>query len=434
LRVTSYDSIAAFIAGTDGRPQRIGDVVAHALARAHADDPVQRIYTRLLDAAASCRVEFVERRAWAPLRGVPVAIKDNVDVADEPTTCGRRLDPAPALASAAIVARLEALGAILVGKTNLDEAALGASGRNPRFGRCHNPRFADRLSGGSSSGSAAAVAAGHVLLGIGTDTLGSVRIPAAYCGIVGFKPTHGRLSMAGVAPLYPRYDSLGLLAGSLADAAQVAGLLLDEAPAPGPVQAGDLRLGVLDEAALAGVEGAVADAYRDCLRLLEDSGAERRFTVPQIPWSATARAALWEVAHDFAERSARELPGYPGLNDIDGALGALLARAAGRSATRLADGRALLEDSHARMRLALIEADAVLTPTCPQQAPRVAEDPANDVAAFVAPANLAGLPAVAWTQRFGADRSVSLQLIGRAGEDIRLLALAARIERLLESA
>jgi aspartyl-tRNA(Asn)/glutamyl-tRNA(Gln) amidotransferase subunit A len=366
------------------------------------------------------------------LLGVPIAIKDNIDVAGEQTSCGRRLDKEPAVASAAIVARLEAQGAVVVGKTNLDEAALGASGRNPRFGRCHNPRFADRLSGGSSSGSAAAVAAGHVLLAIGTDTLGSVRIPAAYCGIVGFKPTHARLPMTGVAPLYPRFDSLGLLAGSLADVTEVAARLLEHDASPGGLQTDALRLHVLDDAALIDVEAGVAEAYRRCVRFLRHSDDCRSTEAPPIDWSGSARAALWEVAHEFAERSSRAVPGYHALDDIDGELGRLLARAASLPAPRLAAARALIEDSSAQLRRCLIDADAVLTPTCPQFAPRIHENTAHDVAAFVAPANLAGLPAVAWTQRLGRDLALSLQLIGRSGDDLRLLRVASRLQRLLD--
>ncbi len=430
--MTPFNSIAEFLAGTAGSLQRRGDALAHALERARADNSMQRIYTRLLDAPALRAVEFSQHRAPAPLLGVPVAIKDNIDVAGEQTSCGRRIDPEPAAQSAAIVTRIETLGAILVGKTNLDEAALGATGCNPRFGRCHNPRFADRLSGGSSSGSAAAVAAGHALLGIGTDTLGSVRIPAAYCGIVGFKPTHGRLPTTGVAPLCPRFDSLGLLARSLADMTEVAELLFEPDAAPAGTEHGALRLRVLDDAALTDVAADVAAGYRGCLRLLRESAECRGRAAPQIEWTATARAALWEVAHEFAERSVRALPGYHALHDIDGALGGLLARAASLPAARRANGRTLIERSSARLRHCLLAADAVLTPACPQGAPRIAEDPPNTVAAFVAPANLAGLPAVAWTQRLGPELEVSLQLIGRSGEDLRLLGLASRVQRLLD--
>jgi aspartyl-tRNA(Asn)/glutamyl-tRNA(Gln) amidotransferase subunit A len=445
LRVTSFTSIAEFLTSTGGSVQGIAESIAHAVRRAHADNPAGRFYTRVLDAHAMRAVESLHTRPRAPLLGVPVALKDNIDVAGELTSCGRRSSGGPASASAAIVEQLGALGAIIIGKTHLDEAALGASGRNPRFGRCHNPRHADRLSGGSSGGSAAAVAAGHALLGIGTDTLGSVRIPAAFCGIVGFKPTHGCLPMAGVAPLCPRFDSVGLLTGSLEDATRVMAALFGPAAQHRSTQhrwtqhrstRGSrqrvLHLGMLDDAALIGVEAHVAHAYRRCVGLLERWDQCHGSRVPPIDWSANARAAFWEVAHEFAQRSAGSMPGYRPLDDIEGDLGGLLARATALPATRLASGRAIIEESRARLRHSLLEAHAVLTPTCPQSAPRLTEDPAQNVAAFVAPANLAGLPAVAWTQRLEGDLSLSLQLIGRSGEDLRLLATAARVQRQLD--
>jgi aspartyl-tRNA(Asn)/glutamyl-tRNA(Gln) amidotransferase subunit A len=443
LRVSSFTSIADFLAGARASPQSIGASLAAAVDRAEADNPAWHIYTQLLATRASRAARALHARPQAPLLGVPVALKDNIDLAGEPTSCGRRQSPGPAVASAAIVEQLEALGAVIIGKTNLDEAALGASGRNPRFGRCHNPRHTDRLSGGSSGGSAAAVAAGHVLLGVGTDTLGSVRLPAAFCGIVGFKPTHGRVSVVGVAPLYPRFDSLGLLARSVADVALVTAALLGPDSLPGPdaqdrafdgTCSGVLGLRVLDEAALTDVAADVADAYRRCVGLLRRSDQCHVSPAPRIDWSATAGAALWEVAHEFSERSNSGSPGYRALDDIDGELGRLLARAAALPAERLATGRALLESSCARLRQSVLEADALLTPTCPQNAPRSDETLAKNVAAFVAPANGAGLPAVCWTQRLGNEGSLSLQLIGHRGEDLRLLALAAQVQHVLDRA
>jgi aspartyl-tRNA(Asn)/glutamyl-tRNA(Gln) amidotransferase subunit A len=404
---------------------------AAVLDVARADNARSRIYTQLLDSDA-CRGLESSGTETAPLQGVPVAIKDNIDVAGADTSCGRRLAIRPAAASAAIVQRLESLGAILIGKTNLDEAALGASGRNLWFGRCDNPRFVNRLSGGSSSGSAAAVAAGHVSLGIGTDTLGSVRIPAAFCGVAGFKPSHGRLPTAGVAPLYPRYDSVGLLAATLADLIEAAEPLLGEAASRHALH-GALQLSFLGDAALATVESDVARDYRRCVELLRASHGIHACAAPLIDWRATARAALWEVAHEFAERSAGGVPGYHSLEDIDGELRRFLTRAAMLPLHQLSSGRALLLSASVNLRQCLQTADAVLTPTCPHGAPRIDEELPKQIAAFVAPANVAGLPAVAWPQRL-ADHTVSLQLIGRFGDDLQLLRLASQLQQILDRA
>ena len=471
LLVATLTSIASFLAahvGADAGARardaqaRVRFAIPAILARATAENPSRRIYTRILHARAARAVESLGDGRTAPLFGVPVAIKDNIDVAGSETSCGRGGSVPAAAASAAIVERLESLGAIIIGKTNLDEAALGASGRNPHFGRCANPRIKDRLSGGSSSGAAAAVAAGHVLLGIGTDTLGSVRIPAAFCGIVGFKPTHGRLSTAGVAPLYPRFDSVGLLAASLTDIAYAAVLLLGEEVPPQfardavPHAGHDAvrRIAVLDDTALLEVDAEVAGRYRDCVALLAQARHIDRCAAPWLEWTAMARAAFWEVAHDFARCSTGAgapgygapgygAPGYgaPGygalgyraLYDIEGELGRLLATAATRPAGKLADGRTLIQQSVSRLTRCLDDAEAVLTPTCPQSAPSVHEDPVNHIAAFTAPANAAGLPAVAWTQRIAAGGTLSLQLIGRPGADLRLIELASCVQRHLDS-
>jgi len=454
--VAAFHSIAAFIAASGGTGAcappddvraRVRDAITETLARATAGNASQRIYTQILNSRACRAVESFRGGRAPPLYGVPVAIKDNIDVQGAETSCGRRFGSGLAMASAAIVERLDLLGAIVIGKTNLDEAALGASGRTPRFGRCANPRFADRLSGGSSSGASAAVAAGHALLGIGTDTLGSVRIPAAFCGIVGFKPSHGRLSTAGVAPLYPRFDSVGLLAASLTDIAAVAGLMLGDivprglpreavaSAEPGAVP----RIAVLYGAGLGEVDAEVAQRYQDCVALLEASENMSICAAPPLDWTATARAAFWEVAHDFAMCSSgaspgyRAVPGYRGLHDIDGDLGRVLGRAASRPATKLADGRNLLQQSASRLQECLHAADALLTPTCPESAPSVHEEPVNHIAAFTAPANAAGLPAVAWNQRLASGDTLSLQLIGRYGDDLRLVDLASRLQRQLEA-
>ncbi len=411
------------------------------LAEAAAGDAQRHIYIQLTADRARSRAQDCDvicargappgagRGALpgaGPLFAVPVAVKDNIEFAGMATSCGSRaFARPPAVRHAAIVNALEAAGAIVLGKTNLDEAALGASGRNPHFGRCANPRGEGLLSGGSSSGSAASVAAGHTLLAIGTDTLGSVRIPAALCGVVGFKPTPGRLAMDGVVPLHPPFDTLGWLVRSLDDAAVAARVLLPAAPARAAPGGPLLCIGspALDAAA-----PGIAEDYRRCLEALRASANFTLRDCPAFDFEGVSRAALWEVAHAFAADSGFALPGRaaPGAELLE-----LLERAATLPWDRLQRGRAMIHEGARQLRATLSSAQALLTPTCPVGALAAADALPRSIAAFVAPANLAGLPAVAWPQAMGGSRVLSLQLIGRAGDDVRLLELAGGIQRAL---
>jgi aspartyl-tRNA(Asn)/glutamyl-tRNA(Gln) amidotransferase subunit A len=195
-----------------------------------------------------------ERRLRGPLAGVPVLVKDVIDTADVRTTRGSALfrDRVPSR-SADCIRRLEAAGAIVVGKANLHEFAWGLTSRNPTWGDVVNPRNPALTPGGSSGGNAAAVAAGLVPLGIATDTGGSVRIPAACCEIVGFKPSNGRIPMTGVFPLAPTLDCVGLMAASFTDCA-LAFSVLSGNEVPAPMSA--LKVAATDEE-LVGLLGAV---------------------------------------------------------------------------------------------------------------------------------------------------------------------------------
>ena len=198
------------------------ELTEQCLHRIAARDAELRAFIHVMPDAARAAAAASDRRRkqnllLGGLDGITVAIKDNVDIAGLSTSGGighyaNRI----AASDAAIVRRLKAAGAVLIGKTNLHEAALGATTDNPWFGRCVNPLRAGYTPGGSSGGSAAAVAASMCLLAIGTDTMGSVRIPASYCGIAGFIPTRGRLPLDGIMPLSPTLDRVGLLAQSVA--------------------------------------------------------------------------------------------------------------------------------------------------------------------------------------------------------------------------
>lgn len=418
--------------------------VEQLLTSTSAANPADRIYTLILERRARRRARqlaqltVAEQRAHAAtwlLPGVPVAVKDNIEIEGEATSCGSiALARLAAGTDAAIVSALDAMGAIIIGKTNMDEAALGASGRNEHFGRCTNPRDRPLLSGGSSSGSAAAVAAGHAPLGIGTDTLGSVRIPAALCRVVAFKPTPGLLSSRGVVPLYPAFDSIGLLTASIADAAYVlralCGMEHSAPPPQRPPQPG-VRLLCLADSQLACADAPTAAAYLGCLDALDQSVTIQRPGSGAFDVMAVSRSALWEVARTFAERiaPARQLAAL--MPQLGVELAQLLERALSMSGARLGAGRDELQSAAGAIRAALLDADALLTPTCPVDAVYSRAALPKAISAFVAPANIAGLPAVSWPQMLSGNRHISLQLIGRAGEDLRLLEIAQQIRAAL---
>lgn len=222
--VTAADLARAYREGVRS-PSEVLDATLRAIAASDRDDPPLRAVIRTLDERARREAEASTER-WrrgaplSPLDGVPYLIKDNTDVAGVPTTNGTVLTfPLPA-ADAAVVERLGAAGAVLAGKANLHEIGAGTTGINPHHGTARNPFDPGRWCGGSSSGSASAVAAGLVPLSIGTDAGGSVRAPAAFVGAVGLKPTFGRISRRGMSILCDTLDHYGPIVHSCADAAR----------------------------------------------------------------------------------------------------------------------------------------------------------------------------------------------------------------------
>jgi aspartyl-tRNA(Asn)/glutamyl-tRNA(Gln) amidotransferase subunit A len=259
-----------------------------------------------------------------PLAGMPICVKDIVDVAGMPTTAGgaewvRRPDR-----DATVVARLRAAGAIVVGKGNTNEFACGIDGRNPHKGDCRNPWDPTRLTGGSSSGPAAAVAGGLAAAAIGTDTSGSIRVPAALCGVVGIRPTRGLVPSDGVVPLAWSLDAVGPLAKDVAGAAHVLGLMTGrDSPSPRPEVRG-MRLGLATEL-LAICEEPVAEAIGLAVEALREGGAEIvEVALPDLARAnaihrivqccevAAAHASWFERQRDLyaPEVRARIEPGY----------------------------------------------------------------------------------------------------------------------------
>ncbi|MBV9744688.1 MAG: amidase, partial [Acidobacteriia bacterium] len=197
------------------------ELVESSLDRIERENPDLNAFIAVLPEYALHRAAEADRELAAgvnrgPLHGIPVAVKDVFDMRGIPTTGGALIyDNAPATANAAVVERLEAAGAVITGKLNLHELAYGITSENPHFGAVRNPRNREHSAGGSSGGSAVAVAAGLVFASLGTDTGGSIRIPAAFCGVVGCKPTFGLVSRHGTQPLGFSLDHVGPLASTV---------------------------------------------------------------------------------------------------------------------------------------------------------------------------------------------------------------------------
>jgi aspartyl-tRNA(Asn)/glutamyl-tRNA(Gln) amidotransferase subunit A len=360
-------------------------------------------------------------RPERPGAGEPVAVKDLLDTAGLATTYGSALfaDHVPA-ASADAVQLLEAGGFAVAGKTNLHEFAYGISSQNPHFGTVPNPAAPGRLAGGSSGGSAAAIAAGDVALALGTDSAGSIRIPAAWCGCVGFKPTHGLVSVEGCFPLAPSYDVVGPMAASVEGCER---LLRTLAPGFEPVELEsleELEVGVawLDEA-----EPLVRERVAAAASLFP---RRREVELPLGPPRADFMREAADV-HRALFPGNEELYGENVRGKIERCLAVTDAEAAAAERDRLA--------YRERMAEGLAELDLVVTPTVPFVAPPADVDELEIRAGAISltyPFSSLGRPALALPCGAAEDGlPASVQLAAPQAEDARVLAAGRLLEALL---
>jgi aspartyl-tRNA(Asn)/glutamyl-tRNA(Gln) amidotransferase subunit A len=463
-------------------------VCRDALARIDAANPrlnafLQVFHERAMEQARAVDERIARGEAPGPLAGVPVALKDNICLEWGRTTAGSRiLENYESPFSATAARRLIEAGAVIVGKTNLDEFGMGSSGENSAFGPTRNPHDESRVPGGSSSGSAAAVAAGLVPIALGSDTGGSIRQPAGLCGVVGVTPTYGRVSRYGLVAYASSLDQVGVLAANCADAA----LALSVISGADPLDATSARrepedfvrdlgnpprnlvIGVFrgrrskSEADFDGTHAAVAAALDNAIRTYKAGGA--RIVDVDLPHADHALAAYYLVAaaeassnlarYDGVRYGRRaELPPGGMLEDLyrrsrSEGLGPEVQRRIMLGTHALSSGyydAYYLTALKARRR---IKSDfdaawgsgchALLMPISPGPAFRLGEraDPMamylEDV--YTVGVNLAGLPAVAvpggWAEDGGSRLPVGVQLVGPAWQEAPLL----RIARVLESA
>jgi len=357
--------------------------------------------------------------------GIRLAVKDLINVAGVPTTAGSRALAATAVAAerdAPCLAGARAAGARIVGKANLDELAFGASGVNAYFGTPVSPLDPGRVPGGSSSGSAVAVAAGEADLAYGSDTGGSIRIPSAFCGVTGLKTTHGRIPLAGVWPLAPSMDTIGPMARDVAGVA--AGLALLE---PGfsvdvaaAARVGRIRLADVDVDPV--IDAAVDAALARCgVQVIEVS----------LPGWGAARRTSDVIIDAEAAVSNRALLADPARRDLlSPRVRAGLVEAQAVTSAQLLVARAEQERWRDAMAAALRGVDVLALATVPFFPPRLEDAVRHGYLALTSPVNLAGFPALALPVPVSAGQRLpaSLQLIGRPGAEALLLATGAAIE------
>jgi aspartyl-tRNA(Asn)/glutamyl-tRNA(Gln) amidotransferase subunit A len=375
-------------------------------------------------AAAAESAVRIARGEARPLEGVPIGIKANIDVEGLATTAGvaaRREDIA--IVDAEVVTRLRHAGAIILGHLNMHEAALGATTDNPSYGRTENPHRPGMTPGGSSGGSGAAVAASLCTAALGTDTLGSIRIPAAYNGIYGLKPTHGLVPDAGLVFLCRRLDSVGPMARSVADLAAVMRVM-----APLPAAEPVARVAALEAVEAADMEPAVRAGYEAAKTALAGLGlAPALLATPGLDLAAARLGGFIEMAREAATTFAADRAS----GGISRGFEAMLDFGAAASRDMLAAGHAAVAHASTSVHAALAAADVVLMPTTPQAAFAHGKAPVTQ-ADFTALANLAGLPALSLPSGMSADGlPVAVQLVGRRGSEATLLALAARLDAAL---
>jgi aspartyl-tRNA(Asn)/glutamyl-tRNA(Gln) amidotransferase subunit A len=292
-RVTPTDAeaqeVPAWVDSVDARSRTsAAEMVANALARAYASQASVNAYVSFSDAAGSDAKRIDAAHPTRPLQrllGMPVGVKDNIDVRGLACTAGSDFfRDRIAESDATAVARLRLTGAIVIGKTNLHEFAYGATNDNPFYGRCRNPWNPELISGGSSGGSAAAVAIDSCAVALGSDTGGSGRIPAAFCGITGFRPSFGAVSRSGVFPTSPSLDTIAVMARDVDDVAAafhaLAGYdaldVMSEHPAPQAVIPGPriCKIGLVDTANAADVDRDIGSAVKHAADTFQSAGHE----------------------------------------------------------------------------------------------------------------------------------------------------------------
>jgi aspartyl-tRNA(Asn)/glutamyl-tRNA(Gln) amidotransferase subunit A len=456
LAFASVESLATLLRRKKLSPV---ELVRMVLARIERLNPQLNAYLTVAAKQALACARRAEREIlrghWrGPLHGIPVSLKDNIWTRGIRTTAGSKVlsDFVPQ-EDAAVVRRLRRAGAIVLGKTNLHEFAYGVTTNNPHFGPTHNPWDTARIPGGSSGGSAAAVAAGLCCAALGTDTGGSIRIPAALCGVVGLKPTFGLVSCEGVVPLAPSLDHTGPLARSVADAAVLLGAIAGRGTGKVPrtlsaslLHAGAsrtrkarVRLGWPREYYWEKLDAEVRALAETAARSFEREGVPiEEVSLPRLHESVepSTHVALAEARH--VHESAGYFPARAA--EYSEEVRKRLELGAEVPATAYLRALEVREKLRADFHAALARVDALVVPSVPVAAPCIGEERVRigseeesvrgALLCLNRPANFTGLPAISVPCGFTrAGLPVGLQLIGRAFDEATLLRIAYAYEQ-----
>ena len=474
--MTAAGPAAAIAAAVRSGERSATSAVEESLA-AIADGAELAAFNTVTAGAALARAELIDRAVAAgddpgPLAGVPVALKDNICTRGVATTCSSRiLEGWEPPYDATVVSRLTAAGGIVVGKTNMDEFAMGSSTENSAFGPTRNPCDPQRVPGGSSGGSAAAVAAGMTPVALGSDTGGSIRQPAALCGVVGMKPTYGRVSRYGLVAFASSLDQIGPMACTVADAALLYSVIaghdpLDSTSIPEPTgdlsgalgdDAAGLRVGIVTELSGEGTDGDVAARVTAAAESLAAAGAD--VGEVSVPAAVLGLSAYFLIAPAEASSNLARYDGVryglrvPATSAVDMNVATRTAGFGDEVKRRIMLGTFALSAGYydayygkaLKVRTLVLRDfaaayerfDVLLAPTSPTVAFRFGERTGNPLAMYLSDvctvaSNLAGHPAISVPFGTGADGlPVGVQVMAPAlGEDVMFRAAAA-LERAL---
>lgn len=448
------------------------DIARSALAHAQEANASVNAFLHIDAEGALAQAAQVDRKrargeALGPLAGVPVALKDNLCARGLPATCASKLlEGWIAPYDADCVERLRAADAVVIGKANMDEFAMGSSNENSAYGAVHNPWALDRAPGGSSGGSAASVASGMVALALGSDTGGSVRQPASFCGLVALKPTYGRVSRYGLIAFASSLDQIGPFSRNVADCAVISEVISgrdgrDATSVDVPVGSytnelargvQGVRVGVVRSALTEGCEPAVVAAINEAIETLRKLGAV--IVDVELPTAKHAVSAYYIVAPAECSSNLARFDGMrfgprvtgTDLNDTYGKTRALFGKEVQRRImlgtyvlsagyydafyAKAQKARTLIANDYAA---AFASCDVVLTPTSPSVAFKLGSKTANPLEMYLAdiftlPPSLAGLPAISIPCGNEGGLPIGLQLTSKAFDEAMLFRVAGAYE------